>query len=425
MTTATIDRPVSRRRRVTSVFRRSDANSLPSQPPAGSVTAATPHVAAGRRPRILVLSASAGVGHLRAAEAIELALHQTQPDAEVVNLDVLQYTNAAFRHFFAQFYFDVIKRAPHLVGFMYDRLDKPGWPPAERLRTRFQQAQFTRFTELLLSQPWDLAINTHFLPAEFIAALRLKDRLVLPQVMVTTDFYIHCMWVKQPVERYYMASEESAINLSHMVPMSDMEVTGIPIHPDFAAPMDADWCRAKQGIDPIRRVVLQLAGGFGVGPIEQIHRRLLECRTPLHVVIATGRNTRVRAKLEAIPLPPHHRRTVLGFTKDMPELMTAADIVVSKPGGLTTSEAMATGTPMLVVDPIPGQESRNSDYLLENGAAIKANTLQSVPFKLDALLSDDVRLKQMQQNARKIGRPRAAYDVVARAMKLVNVAANQ
>lgn len=151
--------------------------------------------------------------------------------------------------------------------------------------------------------------------------------------------------------------------------------------------MDPTGCRRKHGISVDRNVVLQLAGGFGVGPIEQIHRRLLECQTPLHVVVATGRNARVRTRLEAIPLPSHHRRTVLGFTSDMPELMTAADVVVSKPGGLTTSEAMATGTPMVVVDPIPGQESRNSDYLLEN-AAIKANTLQSLPHKLDVILSD-------------------------------------
>ncbi|QOV90828.1 MGDG synthase family glycosyltransferase [Humisphaera borealis] len=371
-------------------------------------------------PRILVLSASAGVGHLRAAEAIELALRQTHPEAHVVNVDVLQYTNAAFRHFFAQTYFDVIKHAPHFVGFMYDRLDKPGWPPMERLRTKFQRVQFGKFTDLLLSQPWDLAINTHFLPAEFISSLRLEGRLKLPQVMVTTDFYIHCMWVKQPVERYYMASRESAINLSNVVPLSEMEVTGIPIHPAFGEAMDPTGCRRKHGISVDRNVVLQLAGGFGVGPIEQIHRRLLECQTPLHVVVATGRNARVRTRLEAIPLPSHHRRTVLGFTSDMPELMTAADVVVSKPGGLTTSEAMATGTPMVVVDPIPGQESRNSDYLLENGAAIKANTLQSLPHKLDVILSDGARLKQMQANARRIGHPRAAFDVVERAMKLIS-----
>lgn len=407
-----------------SVWRTGVPHAVAPRPVQGSAPRATARTVSNEAgPRILVLSASAGVGHLRAAQAVELAIRERHPRARVLNVDVLQFTNRAFRHVFARTYFDVVRHAPHFLGFMYDRLDKPGSPAMDRARTRLQRVQFGRFTQLLLSQPWDLAINTHFLPADFIASLRTEGRLKLPQVMVTTDFYIHQMWVKQPVERYYMASHESAVNLAHAVPSGSMKVTGIPIHPDFARPWDRASCRNRFGIDRDRPMVLQLAGGFGIGPIEQVHRRLLECQTPLHVVVATGRNTAMRSKVEAIALPSRHRRTVLGFTHEMPELMTAADLIASKPGGLTTSEALATGTPMLIVDPIPGQECRNSDFLLEQGAAIKANTLQGIAYKVDELLAVPDRLTRMARNARAVGRPAAAYEVADDALKLVGVSA--
>lgn len=407
----------------------------PGAPPAPEAAAeggrggrpATPQAAG---PRILILSASAGVGHLRAAEALELVVRQMCPRAHVVNVDVLDLTNAAYRHLYGRSYFDLVRNAPHLIGYLYDRFDKPvEWTRMDKVRARLQRLHFGRVVDLIESRPWDLAINTHFLPAEVIGSLREAGRVDFPQVTVTTDFYVHAMWVKRGVDRYYAASDESAVNLSAYVPAADIEVTGIPVHPAFAGPLDRDACRRKHGLatdgdaeygdGTARRVVLQLAGGFGVGPMEQVHRGILGTAHPLHVVVAAGRNDRARATIESIPLPPRHRRTVLGFTSEMHELMAAADLIVSKPGGLTTSEALATGTPMVVVDPIPGQEGRNSDFVLEHGAAVKANTFTSLPYKLESVLGNPARLAGMADAARRIGRPRAAYDVVRHALSLI------
>jgi len=123
--------------------------------------------------------------------------------------------------------------------------------------------------------------------------------------------------------------------------------------------------------------------------------------------------------LEAIEVPGRHRAKVYGFTDKIDELMAVADLVVSKPGGLTTSEALARGAAMVVVNPIPGQESRNSDFLLENGAAIKANNLATLDHKLTVLLRSPERLAQLKANARRLGRPRAAFDVVERSLALL------
>jgi processive 1,2-diacylglycerol beta-glucosyltransferase len=158
-------------------------------------------------------------------------------------------------------------------------------------------------------------------------------------------------------------------------------------------------------------VILQLAGGFGVGPIEQIYCTILSLERPMELIVVSGRNAELKARLERCPVPARHRAKVLGFTTEMHELMCAADIVVSKPGGLTTSEILASGAAMTIVNPIPGQESRNSDLLLENGAAVKANSTATLAYKLDLLLANPERLRKIKENATRISRPRAAFDI--------------
>jgi processive 1,2-diacylglycerol beta-glucosyltransferase len=146
---------------------------------------------------------------------------------------------------------------------------------------------------------------------------------------------------------------------------------------------------------------------------------LLAVEQPIQLVTIAGRNEKLREKLSRLPKPGRHKVKVMGFTKEIDELMQAADLLVSKPGGLTTSETLARGAVMVIVNPIPGQETRNSDYLLENGAAIKANNLGTLGWKVDELLRDTARLHQMRENVRRIARPRAAFDVVEKSLELL------
>ena len=378
--------------------------------------------------RILVLSASVGAGHLRAAQAVELALRELAPDAEVKNVDVLTLTNAAFRKVYGQAYIDLVNKAPHVLGYFYDLLDKPRRPKStrDRLRLAAEKLNLRKFCELIECDEWDVVVNTHFLPAEIIASLRRERKLDLPQITATTDFETHRLWVNQPTDHYTTATAEGAAYLGHWgVPAGDVTVTGIPIHPLFSKPRDREECLRRHGLKGDRPVVLQLAGGFGVGPIEQLYRSVLSVEAPLEVVVVAGRNEQARRQVEAIEVPSRHRAKVLGFTDQMDELMAAADIVVSKPGGLTTSEVLARGAAMVIVNPIPGQESRNSDYLLENGAAIKVNNAATLPMKLERLLSDRGRLEAIKSNARRIAKPQAAFDVARIALGYVSRSGRQ
>jgi processive 1,2-diacylglycerol beta-glucosyltransferase len=375
--------------------------------------------------RVLVLSASVGAGHLRAAEAVEAALHRLAPQTHVRNVDVLDLTNRVFRRLYGRLYLDLVNKAPHVLGYFYDMLDRPsksGRNRGDGFRLLLEKLNLRPFIKFLQAEPWDLVINTHFLPAEIIASLRKKKLLDVPQVTVTTDFETHRLWVNPPCERYFTATEEGALYLqSWGVPAGATEATGIPVHPVFSEPKDRAALLAKHGLDGDRPVVLQLAGGFGVGPVERLYRELLGVEIPLQLAVVSGRNEKLKAQLEKVPCPPRHRAKVFGFTQEIDELMAVADLVVSKPGGLTTSETLARGAVMVIVNPIPGQESRNSDYLLESGAAIKANNAATLGHKVGSLLADPKRLDRHRANVRRIARPRAAFDVVRRALGLIGV----
>jgi len=370
--------------------------------------------------RILVLSASVGAGHLRAAEAVELALRELDPTAVVKNLDVLTLTNAAFRRVYGKAYLDLVNLAPHVLGYFYDIMDREpsSHRRSDRMRLAVEKLNLRPFVRFLENDHWDMVVNTHFLPAEMIASLRTSDNWKLPQLTVTTDFDTHRLWVNQPCDHYFTATEEGAVNLQHFgIPVEDISVTGIPIHPAFSRPKDRAECLARQALQGDRPIVLQLAGGFGVGPIERLYHGLLSIELPLEIIVVAGRNEELKRQLQMIEPPARHRTHVLGFTDQMDELLTVADVVVSKPGGLTTSEVLARGAVLAVVNPIPGQESRNSDFLLENCAAIKINNLGTLAFKLTRLLETPERLKLLKENARRLGRPNAAYDVARMALE--------
>jgi processive 1,2-diacylglycerol beta-glucosyltransferase len=373
--------------------------------------------------RILVLSASVGAGHMRAAQAVELALKELAPDAHIENVDVLTLTNALFRRLYGSAYLDLVNKAPHVLGYFYDMMDKPRRADSsrDRLRRAVEKLNLRKLESFLIDQPWDVIVNTHFLPAEIIAGLRKKRKLATPQMTVTTDFETHRLWVNQPCDHFTTATDEGKAYLVHWgIPAERITVTGIPIHPLFAHELDRAAALRNQGLHGVRPVVLQLAGGFGVGPIEQIYTGLLAIQTPLEIAVVCGKNEKVRAKLQKITVPTRHSTKIIGFTTEMDQLLCAADLVLSKPGGLTTSEILARGAAFAIVNPIPGQESRNSDYLLENGAAIKINNVPTIAHKLAPLLANRQRLQELKDHAKRLGRPQAAYDVARIALGLAS-----
>jgi processive 1,2-diacylglycerol beta-glucosyltransferase len=197
-----------------------------------------------------------------------------------------------------------------------------------------------------------------------------------------------------------------------------VRVTGIPVRPGFEQMLDRHEARRRCGLDLNRPAVLLLCGGFGVGPTAELLRELVFMPAEAQVMVVVGRNEKLRARLERQVAGAARPVRVVGFTDKIHEWMQAADLVVTKPGGLTVAESLACGLPMVIVDPIPGQEVGNADYLLEHGAAIKVNNARLLGHRVSALLADPARLERLRAAARAIARPHAARDIAADALAL-------
>jgi processive 1,2-diacylglycerol beta-glucosyltransferase len=377
--------------------------------------------------RVLVLSASAGAGHLRAAEAIEKAIRLRSLASEVQHLDVLKYTNKVFRHLYSKAYIDLVNSAPEVLGWLYDHLDDPA--KNDPIRLAFDRLNANPFIRFLQRYQPDVAICTHFLPSGIISSLKAEDKVKVLNTVVVTDFDVHALWLCHHVEQYFVALEETKVHLRALgVPEALVTISGIPIDPVFGEPKDKRTMRRKHGLDQDRFTILVSAGGFGVGPVGHLMQALAKVSHPVRVVIVCGHNEALRAELaEAVKKLARRSLvsfTLLGFTTEMDELMTAADLYVGKPGGLTTSEALSKGLPMVVINPIPGQEERNSDHLLEQGAAIRCNNLPALAYKIGTLIDTPGKLAQMHENARAMGRPEAAFTVAERLVSICRLKTN-
>ena len=185
----------------------------------------------------------------------------------------------------------------------------------------------------------------------------------------------------------------------------EVVVTGIPISAKFSQPVDADAVRKTYGLRDDLPTLLVLSGGFGMGPVAEILAELDKIPTPFQTLVVAGRNEELRRELAA--QDRKHPTHVLGFVRNMHELMTLADLLITKPGGPTTSEALALGRPLFILNPIPGQEAANSDFLLQHGAAEKANRVEDLPYRLGQLLGSK-KLAAMARAAKELGQPGAA-----------------
>lgn len=352
---------------------------------------------------------------MRAAQALERAFALTGESHVVQHVDVLQYTNPLFRRLHSRAYLKMVDHAPEVLGWLYDRMDEPF--QNEELRLAFDRLNTRPLRKLFAEFKPDVILCTHFLPAEIVSWMKRVARLDVRHGVIVTDFDVHAMWMCRTCEQYYVPIEETRVHLRALgVPEDLISVTGIPIDPVFSQPLDRSAARAKLGLATDRTTLLVSAGGFGVGPVEHLVQSLGQLQSHAQVVMVCGRNDALRERLQPIVRDTRTPIHLIGFTDVMHEYMSAADLLVGKPGGLTTSEALAKGLVMVIVNPIPGQEERNSDHLLEEGAAIRCNNLPALAWKIDSLIADQERFERMRANAIRLGRPNAALEIVKHAL---------
>ena len=365
--------------------------------------------------RVLILAAGIGSGHNIAAGVLESCFRAAREVDAVQKLDILEATNEVYRTLYDDGYFALVEAVPWLVGWGYDANDPPfklaKWISLwDRLNTTATAKAIKAFRP-------DIVVCTHFLPTRLVSLMLSRGVLDARLAVVTTDYDFQGLWLSNAFNHFFVARAETKAYMSAIgVPEDRITVSGIPVRPGLNAEVDRDAVLRRYDLRSDRPIMLISAGAAGGPYMETIVQQTMRIANNFQAVVVCGRNDQLKSQIEGLTAFQRDRYRVLGYTNDMADLMRTATLFVGKPGGLSSSECMAAGLPMVLIHPIPGQEVRNSDFLLEEGAAVRCNYQTTVGYKIDQLLAEPDRISRMAESARRIGRPDAGAQIASQVL---------
>lgn len=364
--------------------------------------------------KIVVLYASVGGGHFKAAEAIKNYIVNNHHDYEVEMLDALKYTNKAIDKIIINSYVNMARYSPELWGDIYKLSAK-----------QYSVANFSNSVQKLLSfklvkyfreQKPDIIVSTHPFITEMCAILKKKEKINSKLNVIVTDYASHRFWELKPeyIDNYFVAnSEMKYVMISHGIPREKIHVTGIPIAPAFFKEYNKNEIYKEFSLNKDKKTIVIFGGGeYGLSNIKNFYTGLLEVNEDVQIVAIAGKRVKSQKMFQELANNSNKKVVILGYTNKVPELMHIADLIISKPGGLTTTEIINCQVPFAIINPIPGQEEENSNFLLNSGAAVRIyDANNSKPF-LDNLLSDNIWLENIKAMQKHIAKPNSTKDIV-------------
>jgi processive 1,2-diacylglycerol beta-glucosyltransferase len=361
--------------------------------------------------KVLIVSLRAGAGHLMAAAALEAAFLDSKPTPAVRNIDLLDYSTDLIKFLYGKMYLDVVKLLPELYAYSYKHYE----PSQKFIKPRFliDRFSFSAFFELIDDFDPDVVLCTHFIPAALVENYRRKRKKTFIIAVTLTDYEFHPLWLAPNIDLYFTATQEVKSSLTYYgVEPEKIVVSGIPVHPKFSEPKDREALRRKNEMREGSPIILISAGSFGITPLGEVMDELGDIKDEFQLMVVCGKNADLEKELLQKQKTQPRLKKVFGFVDFMDELMVMSDLLITKPGGITVSESLAVGLPMILIEPIPGQEEANADYVVEQGAAVRARSVSSLIYKLELLIGDSEKLKRMSRRASDISHPDAARIVV-------------
>ena len=358
---------------------------------------------AGRR--VLLLHVTTSSGHHHASRAIAQGLRRLDPTCQAIDIDAFDYTSRFVRLAIMHSYLSLIRRYPDVWEYLYDN------PAIHRrvhhIRTLLHRYHASKLQQLLETiQPHAIACTQAF-PCGMLADFKQHRGLTIPLVGVLTDYAPHLYWVHDTVDVYVVPSEEVKERfVAHGIHPERIRVYGIPVEPRFLDPVDHAATYARFALEPTTPTILIMGGGGGFGPIQELMLSLDRMTLPCQFVALTGTNHVLLAWFRR----QRFRHTVLadGYIDAVPQLMDIATLIITKPGGLTTSEALAKRLPLLIISPIPGQELCNARHLLAQGAAVHLSSPDTAGHVVTQLLGDSTRMDRLKERAARMAHPGSA-----------------
>jgi len=361
--------------------------------------------------KVLIVYATGGMGHVTAAKAVEQAFKEKYPEVEVKNVDVIDYAMKLYKKVFVDGYNYVSAKTPELWGWLYKTFNKKS---SQKLPTALSKLAIEgNFIPFVKEFNPDFIVSTHPLPMMLVSASKRKEVIDIYSSMVVTDFGCHSFWVDPQVNYYFNATEDVGKCLQNYGAKAEkMIATGIPIQLKFSKKLDKTALQKKLGLDPNLFTLLVVGGQFTFSALQKVIKNIeKENSGKVQYLVVAGRDKELKNAIESSDLEKQSHTKVFGFVDNMEELMTVSDVIFSKAGGLTVSECMAKGLPMIINKVIPGQEEDNVNYLNSKGAAVRVNNFSEVAKAINSLVNDPDKVFKMKEVAKTIGKPNSATDL--------------
>lgn len=359
--------------------------------------------------RIILMYISEVSGHHSATLAIEKAIKIISPETEILNINAFNYTNPISEKIANRLYLSMIKMTPQIWDYLYD--NPKVVKKLEKIKETIHKFNSPKLKKLFDKFKPDIVACSQAFPCGMVAGFKKLYGSQLPLVAVLTDYIPHAYWIYDNINYYVVPSDEIGLRLMQKgIPSDKIKSFGIPFDPKFNEPVDKEKVLQELNLASDLNTVLIMGGGQGLGPIKTIVRSLEKVNKRIQEIVITGNNQELYNSLEKKIRKYKHKVVPLGYVNNINELMDISSIIITKPGGITTSEALAKKLPMLIIKSIPGQEASNAVYLTQKGAALKVDTLSDINFIVEYLLTHPEELNNLRISAGNICKPNASLD---------------
>ncbi|MEW6089097.1 MAG: glycosyltransferase [bacterium] len=362
------------------------------------------------KPRILFSYVSIGSGHQQAAKAIEKYIKTRDPDIATLCVNSFSFSGFVATNIVSFIYFYTIKLAPELWGYLYDNT----WVKKKIniFYSLINWGNSIRFYSLIKRFNPSVIVCTQAIPCGIVAGLKRRKKINIPLVAIMTDFVAHIYWIYKEVDIYFVATEDMKMKLmEHGIDENRIKLSGIPVAQDFAMSNNKQEILRKEKLSDKIKTILLMGGSRGIGKLKEVISELDKIDIPYQVIAVAGNNKKLKKKLDLIKVNQGNQLKVYGFAEHLNELMDISDLIITKPGGLTSAEVLIKGLPMVIVNPIPGQEEYNSRFLVKNGTAVRVDNINELGSTVKMLFKDPEKLLQMKQSALKLAKPTATSDI--------------
>lgn len=364
--------------------------------------------------KIMILYASIGGGHYKAADSIKNHILSNYPSYDVEMIDALKYTNKLIDKIIIKSYVNMARYSPKIWGEIYKISEKQY--SVANFSNAVQKILSNKLFKLFKDEDPDIVVSTHPFITEMVAILKKKEKTRAKLCVIITDYASHKFWeIKhQYVNMYFVANEEMKYSLiKNKIRANKIYVTGIPVNHSFVEKHDRNKILNEFGLSHHKKTILIFGGGeYGMSNVKNFFKGILELKEDVQIIAIAGKSVKNKKLFESISANSSKKVVILEYTNKIPELMYIADFVISKPGGLTTTEIIASQVPFIIINPVPGQEEENSNFLLNNGAAVRLfDPSKTVPF-MEQLLNNTFRIENMKIMQQHIAKPNSTENIV-------------